>query len=156
MTDWTRTFSPHVVNDFRMGVNYVSTHSGGIDNGLGNVADELGIQGVNTRGPGLNALNFSGGFVSGFGSANIGTQQLFPSTVIQVSDTLMWMKGSHTLHLGFSSSCVTASTPSMPATTAEQATLISTEDITAGPSPDAVSGSGSGSPEADFFLGLRQ
>ena len=101
MVDWTRTFSPTVVNDFRMGVNYVSTHSGGTDNGLGNVADELGIPGVNTRGPGLLALNFTGGFVSNIGSANIGTQQLFPSTVIQFTDSLIISKRSHTFHTGF-------------------------------------------------------
>ena len=58
VVDWTRTFSPTVVNDFRMGVNYVSTHSGGTDNGLGNVADELGIPGVNNRGPGLIGIEF--------------------------------------------------------------------------------------------------
>ncbi len=153
VADWTRTFSPHVVNDFRMGVNYVSTHSGGTDNGLGNVADQLGIQGVNTRGPGLNALNFSGGFISGIGSANIGTQQLFPSTVIQFSDTLMWMKGSHTLHFGFQFMRDRIN-PFYAGNYGRTGNINFDGRYTAGPSPNAVSGSGSGSPEADFFLGL--
>ena len=62
VVNWTRTISPNFVNDVRFGVNYVKTHSGATDNGLGNVADQLGIQGVNNRGPGLLALNFTGWF----------------------------------------------------------------------------------------------
>jgi hypothetical protein len=153
VTDWTHTFSPHIVNDFRMGVNYVSTHSGGTDNGLGNVADELGIQGVNTRTPGLNAMNFSGGFISNFGSANIGTQQLFPSTVIQFTDSLMVMKGTHTLHFGFQFMRERIN-PFYAGNYGRTGQINYDGRWTAGPSPNAVSGSGSGSPEADFFLGL--
>jgi len=155
VVDWSRTFSPHVVNDFRMGVNYVSTHSGGSDNGLGNVADELGIQGVNTRGPGLNALNFSGGFISGIGSANIGTQQLFPSTVIQFTDSLMVMRGSHTFHFGFQFMRDRIN-PFYAGNYGRTGNITFDGRWTAGPGPYSTSGSGSGSPEADFFLGLPE
>ena len=94
-------FSPSVVNEARIGVNYVQLHNGGSDNGLGNVAEELGIQNGNDVGPGLLALNISGGYVGGFGNANIGTQQLFADTVIQAQDSLVMTKGRHIWHTGF-------------------------------------------------------
>jgi hypothetical protein len=155
VVDWTKTFSPTVVNDFRVGVNYVSTWSGGTDNGLGNVADTLGIAGVNTRGPGLNALNFSGGFVSNIGSANIGTQQLFPSTVIQFTESLIIMKHSHTIHTGFQFMRERIN-PFYAGNYGRTGTMNFDGRWTAGPALLSTSGSGSGSPEADFFLGLPE
>jgi len=153
VVDWTRTFSPTLVNDFRMGVNYVKTHSGGTDNGLGNVADALGIQGVNTRGPGLNALNFTGGFISNFGNANVGTQQLFPSTVIQFTDSVIISKRSHTFHTGFQYMRERIN-PFYAGNYGRTGNINFDGRYTAGPSPLATAGAGSGSPEADFFLGL--
>ncbi len=155
VVDYTRTFSPRIVNDFRMGVNYVSTWSGGTDNGLGNVADKLGIPGVNDRGPGLNGINFSGGFVNNFGSSNIGTQQLFPSTVIQFTDSLVFTKQSHTIHTGFQFLRERIN-PFYAGNYGRTGNINFDGRWTAGPAPHATAGSGSGSPEADFFLGLPE
>src|SRR5207248_6048272 len=68
--DWTRSVSAALVNDARIGFNRIVLHNGGLDKGLGNVAQDLGIQNGNDRGPGLLALNFPNGDVSGIGSAN--------------------------------------------------------------------------------------
>src|SRR5438876_7003806 len=59
--DWTRTFGSRFVNDLRIGVNYVRLHNGGTDGGVGDLAEKLGIQSGNDRGPGLFGINFSGG-----------------------------------------------------------------------------------------------
>ncbi len=155
VVDWTKTFSPTLVNDFRMGVNYVSTWSGGTDNGLGNVADTLGIPGVNTRGPGLLALNFTGGFVSNIGNANIGTQQLFPSTVIQIGDSLIISKRAHTFHTGFQYMRERIN-PFYAGNYGRTGNMYFDGRWTAGPGQLSTAGKGSGSPEADFFLGLPE
>ena len=153
--NWTRTISPNFVNDVRLGVNYVKTHSGATDNGLGNVADQLGIQGVNNRGPGLLALNFTAGFVSNFGNANIGTQQLFPSTVIQAEDSMILTRASHTIHTGFQFMRDRIN-PFYAGNYGRTGNIYFDGRWTAGPSNTATAGAGSGSPEADFFLGLPQ
>ena len=107
--NWTHTFSPTVLNEARVGVNYVFVNNGGVDNGLGNVGQDLGILNANDHGPGLLALNISGGAGSpgnpdghmGLGSANVGTQQLFVDTVIQYEDGLIIQHGRHGIHTGF-------------------------------------------------------
>src|SRR5438093_805521 len=107
--NWTHTFSPTVLNEARVGVNYVFVNNGGVDNGLGNVGQDLGILNANDHGPGLLALNISGGAGSpgnpdghmGLGSANVGTQQLFVDTVIQAEDGLIIQHGRHNIHTGF-------------------------------------------------------
>jgi hypothetical protein len=102
--DWTRTISPSLVNDARFGVNYVYINNGASPNGAGN----LGIPGVNA--PFVPGMYFSGGNLSnntgGTGSSiqaigNSDVAQLFADTVIQYSDTVIWTKGSHTMHIGF-------------------------------------------------------
>ena len=99
--NWTRTLSPHLVNEVRIGVNRVLVNNGGVDTGLGNVAEQLGIQNGNDRGPGLLALNFGAALVNNIGSANIGTQQLFADTVYQYEDALILTRGRHVVHTGF-------------------------------------------------------
>ncbi len=42
--NWTRTISPHIVNEARVGVNNVMLDNGGADKGLGNIAQSAGIQ----------------------------------------------------------------------------------------------------------------
>jgi Carboxypeptidase regulatory-like domain/TonB-dependent Receptor Plug Domain len=49
--NWTRTVSPTVVNEARFGANRIVLWNGGEDKGLGNVAEALGIQQGNDRGP---------------------------------------------------------------------------------------------------------
>ena len=98
---WTHTFSPTILNEARVGVNYVFVNNGGVDNGLGNVGEDLGIANANDHGPGLLALGFTGGVINNFGNANVGTQQLFVDTVIQYEDGLVIQHGRHTIHTGF-------------------------------------------------------
>ena len=44
VVNWTRTLGPRFVNEFRTGINYVKVNNGGVDNGLGNVAQDLGYR----------------------------------------------------------------------------------------------------------------
>ena len=97
MLDWTRTASPSVVNDARVGVNYVFINNGAASNDLQNFAQTVGIPGVPSSF--LPNMNLSGGFASPLGNSDI--YQLFADTVIQYEDTLIVTKGQHTMHLGF-------------------------------------------------------
>ncbi len=98
--NWTRTISPTMVNELRVGANRIVLWNGGEDKGLGNVAEQLGIQQGNDRGPGLMALQFSGGLANGIGSANIGTQQKFPNNTFHYADNFTLIKGRHMMKMG--------------------------------------------------------
>ncbi|MBI3695583.1 MAG: TonB-dependent receptor [Acidobacteria bacterium] len=95
--NWTRTFSPTIVNEARAGVNNVTLNNGGEDKGLGNLAQKLGIQGVPF---GLMGLNFVNGLASGLGSQNIGTQQLFANTTWHYADNVTIIRGRHMIKTG--------------------------------------------------------
>ncbi|MBV9936878.1 MAG: TonB-dependent receptor [Acidobacteriaceae bacterium] len=96
--DYTRTMSPSLVNDVRFGVNYVLINNGNASNGLPNLPSQVGIPGVPQDF--LPAMSFSNNsFISGIGASNV--YQLFADTVIQYQDTLIWTKGTHTMHMGF-------------------------------------------------------
>ena len=82
--NWTRMFSPTVVNEARVGVNNIMYHTGGATGDSGNIAEQLGIANGNDRGPGLFAVNFVGGLASNLGSSNLGTQTLFANTTYPV------------------------------------------------------------------------
>src|SRR5262249_7488262 len=98
--NWTRTVGPRMVNEVRLGANYVQLHNGNsFDQSSGTIAQDLGIANGNDRGPGLLALNFSGGFASGLGTS--GVQQLFADTVIQAQDGMIINYGRHIIHTGF-------------------------------------------------------
>jgi hypothetical protein len=100
--NWTHTFGPNIVNEVRLGVNYVLVNNGdNAKSGLGDLGTTLGIANSNDVGPGLLALNFSNGYASSIGSNIVGSQQLFASTVIQADDTVVITKGHHTIHTGF-------------------------------------------------------
>jgi hypothetical protein len=94
--NWTRTFSPAVVNEARFGVNNIMLDNGGEDKGLGDIAQKLGIK---NAGSGLLSLQ---GFAwaSGFGNANIGVQQLFANTTYHWADNLTIIKGRHMMKTG--------------------------------------------------------
>ena len=103
VVDWTRTISPTLVNEFRVGVNYVLLDNGGADKGLGNIAQAVGIQNAGT---GLLALGSgtNGGtafaYANGIGSANIGVQQLFANTTFHYADNLTVIRGRHMMKMG--------------------------------------------------------
>jgi hypothetical protein len=94
--NWTRTISPHIVNEARVGVNNVMLDNGGADKGLGNIAQSVGIQ---NAGPGL--LSLQGfNYVPAIGNANIGTQQLFANTTFHYADNLTITHGRHMMKMG--------------------------------------------------------
>ena len=102
--DWTHTVSSWLVNDARIGVNYVLINTGNSGT-LPNLNQTFGIPGVPSDI--LTAMQFTtNSFVNGpnngttaIGSADI--FQLFANTVIQYGDTVLLNKGSHTMHVGF-------------------------------------------------------
>ncbi|MGH9630301.1 MAG: carboxypeptidase regulatory-like domain-containing protein, partial [Bryobacteraceae bacterium] len=99
--NWTRTFTPTVVNEARFGINRITFDNGGSPKDLGNVAEELGIVGANDRGPGLPEFRFTtGGLASNIGRTNVGTQALFANTTFHIADNLTWIKGRHMFKMG--------------------------------------------------------
>jgi len=99
--NWTRPFGNSIVNEVRVGVNHIMVHNGGTDNGLGDVAERLGITNGNDRGPGLMGINFTdSNFASNFGSANIGTQTMFANTTYHYVDNLTVIRGRHQMKMG--------------------------------------------------------
>ncbi|MCW5978655.1 MAG: carboxypeptidase regulatory-like domain-containing protein [Bryobacteraceae bacterium] len=98
--NWTRTIGPTMVNEFRVGANRILTWNGGEDKGMGNVAEQLGIQQGNDRGPGLMAFSFINGFATGIGNANIGTQQKFPNNTYHFANNFTLIRGRHMMKMG--------------------------------------------------------
>jgi hypothetical protein len=103
--DWTRTLSPSLVNDVRVGVNYVFINNGASGTSLSNLNQSFGIPGVPS--PILTGIVFSNNaFATGPGNSttaigNSDVYQLFADTVIQYEDTAILTKGAHTMHFGF-------------------------------------------------------
>jgi hypothetical protein len=104
--DWTRTISPSIVNDARVGVNYVLVNNGSASNSVQNFAQTVGIPDVpSTFLPSMSlttnniANTCTASSCPGIGTADI--YQLFADTVIQYGDTLIVTKGNHTMHMGF-------------------------------------------------------
>ena len=98
--NWTRSFSPTIVNEARFGVNRIVFDNAGDDKGLGNVAEQLGIVGANDRGPGLPELRFNGGLATNIGRTNVGLQNLFANTTFHVADNLTMIRGRHMFKTG--------------------------------------------------------
>jgi hypothetical protein len=153
VVDWTSTLGPRFVNEFRTGINYVKLNNGGVDNGLGNVAQDLGIAGVNDRSGGLLSLNFNSAVVNGLGSANIGSQQLFANTVFQLGDMLVATMGTHVIHTGVQVTRRYLNT-FYAGNNGRTGFITFAGKYTAGPGAGSVASATAGSGEADFFLGL--
>ena len=92
--DYTRTFTPSVINDFRAGVNYTFNNNGTSQSSLPNLPTQFGIPGVPTSIlPSQNIASFN----------SIGTNAgltLFADTVIQLSDTVIYTVATHTVRIG--------------------------------------------------------
>src|SRR6185437_592587 len=96
--DWTRTMGPSLVNDARIGVNYVVINNGAASNGLPDLNKQFGIPDIPSSI--LTGQAFStNNFISNIGNSNI--YQLFADTTIEYEDTAILTKGSHTMHFGF-------------------------------------------------------
>jgi Carboxypeptidase regulatory-like domain/TonB dependent receptor len=95
---WTHSFSPSLLNDFRVGINHVRFSSGFSDLGLGNFSQSLGIAGGNAQAPGLLGLDFANA------GLNLGTpdiEQHFGDGTLQLSEGVIWTRGRHIIHAGF-------------------------------------------------------
>ena len=102
---YTRTISPSLVNDARLGVNYVTVNSGTNGNGISNPSTTFGIPGLPSSI--LPAMQFShntnvdgpGGSGAPFG--NKSSLTVDASTVIQYQDVLNYTHGKHNTRIGF-------------------------------------------------------
>ena len=97
MINWTRTISPRLVNEARVGVNNLMLNNGGEDKGLGDIASKLGMQNAGT---GLALACRASPLPRGLGNANIGTQQLFATTTYHYADNLTMIRGRHMMKMG--------------------------------------------------------
>ena len=125
-----------------MGANYVRVTNGGLDHGLGNLGEKLGIANANDHGPGLLAINIFGA-VSPFGRASIGTAELFADTVFQFKDAFVITHRRHVFHTGFQYWRQRVNTYEAGAN-GRTGFMIFSGRFTAGPDPLAVAGGGSG------------
>ena len=96
--DWTHTLNTRLVNDFRLGVNWVQLlNSPNANPGIGELGVAIGIANGNSGGEGLPGI-FVGPSSSVGGP---GTLLGWSNTVIQVGDTLGITRGRHVFHVGF-------------------------------------------------------
>src|SRR6266568_3990139 len=141
-----------VVNEVRIGINYVKLNNGTADSGLGNVGQALGIAGANDRGPGLPSIQgFT--YATGIGSGN--SEQLFADTVIQAEDALVITHGRHIFHTGFQFWRQRVNT-FHAGNYGKWGIINFSGKFTAGPADTATSSATVGFPEADFWLGLPE
>jgi hypothetical protein len=101
VVNWTHTFTPALINEARIGVNYLLVENGDDPRGIGDFGQKIGIANANVGGPGLVGLGFSNAYVGGIGNGVSGPQQKFASTVIQYDDSVILSKGRHSIHAGF-------------------------------------------------------
>jgi hypothetical protein len=139
---YTRTVSPRLVNDLRLGMNYFPAEANIQE--LSTTAGAGLIPGQPTQFlPGLAfASSRLGGALNGpFSFGTTDGPEVFHQTSIQASDTVIWTKGTHSLHMGFQ--LVRYRNNYIPATS---------NDGAAG--QILFNGTYTGYSEADFFLGL--
>lgn len=107
----THTFTPSLLNEFRVGVNYVLPYGPNVsfDPSVGALASSAGIAGSNISGiNGLPQITFTSassaeagasGEYASFGNGAI--IQKFASTVWQISDSVLWSHGHHNVKFGY-------------------------------------------------------
>ena len=96
MINWTRTISPRLVNEARVGVNNLMLNNGGADKGR---ATSPANWACRTPDPGCFPSPASP-IPAGLGNANIGTQQLFATTTYHYADNLTVIRGRHMMKMG--------------------------------------------------------
>ena len=144
--------NPRFVNEISVGVNYVRTADGDHKDGLGNFAEQLGIRNGNDRGPGLMGLWTP---AWGIGSSNTPRNLLFADTVIQLDEGITITRSGHILRAGFQYWRQRINT-FLAGDLGVSGAIMFDGRWTAGPDTLAISGGDSGSPDADFFLGLPE
>ncbi len=98
VTGYTRTISANLVNDARLGVNYVKVGQNHTSSNFpGSAGSLFGIAGLTSSF--LPAMTFSGGYVTSFGNKVSVTNN--NDTSIQYSDALNWVHGKHNTRFGF-------------------------------------------------------
>ena len=140
--DYTRTLTPSWVNDFRVGMNYFPADAN--TQSLTTTAGANLIPGQPTQYlPGLFFADSKlGGQLNGpYAFGTVDGPEIFHQTSIQVSDSVIWTKGEHTIHMGFQLNRYRNNY--VPATTADGAA-----------GQIGFNGTYTGYSEADFFLGL--
>ena len=108
--NWTHTFSPNLLNEARVGLNWTKLPHGltTFNSSVGKLADQIGIANGNPNGLiGLPLLSFGGGSgtnpntgtLANLGSA--GVTEKFSSTVEQFTDNLIYTHGRHSIKAGY-------------------------------------------------------
>jgi len=99
--NWTHTLRYNLLNEARIGFNKVGfTQRQTPTSSLGNISQQIGINGANLQGPGLLYINMGGDN----GDASVGQQnlvQVFHDVQGQVEDNLVWTHGRHAAKFGF-------------------------------------------------------
>src|SRR5713226_3292237 len=97
---WDRTFSPSLLNHLNLGFNRLYDQSRGVSVTGQDWEKTLGITGAS--GPGFPQFNFGGspiiGGYKGFGGGSFDTA--IPNGLL-VSDSVSWIRGRHSLRMGF-------------------------------------------------------
>jgi hypothetical protein len=96
VVNWTRTIGPSLVNELRAGVNHNNVEAGFTNNGIGDYAQELGMQ---NAGSGLLALR-GFAYVSTIGGVSNGTERQFTTNVYHVIDNVTMIYGRHLVKTG--------------------------------------------------------
>ncbi len=98
VVDWTRTISPSMLNDLRIGVSYFPVFQG-FSNPTGqNLPQSFGIPGSSST-----FLPSMSGFQDGTSGIanNLAQTNVFADTVIQIGDSFLMTRGNHEFHTGF-------------------------------------------------------
>lgn len=149
VTDWTRTFSPTLVNDARIGLAYFPVTEQ-VQNTTGiNIPATFGIAGVAVNF--LPQLNFTGSGVQPGQIGNADLAESFHDTTIQLEDSVTWTHGNHVVHSG-----VQLYRYIMNDLYPGNAGLAGQFFFNGQFTGQSVSGTTGGSPAADFLLGLPQ
>lgn len=100
--DWTHTLSPNLLNEARVGFNaVVFNQSLTPTSSLGNISQQLGINGGNAQGPGLVEIDIPAS--SPTANPSLGLRNLvqeFHSTQAQAEDNLIWSHGRNQIKAG--------------------------------------------------------
>lgn len=110
VVNWTHTFSPNLLNEARVGLNWIKLPHGitSFNASVGKLADTIGIAEGNPGGlAGLPLFAFGGGagtnpnagVLQSLGSA--GVTEKFSSTVEQFDDNLIYTHGRHAIKAGY-------------------------------------------------------